>query len=81
MGIYSILDVKHILHPTDMQSKYTNTNMYTKSVIEEVPLLVLVFLSGPRGIVATTTHVLPFLVAPHPLLALVRHHVTAWKDF
>jgi hypothetical protein len=55
--------------------------MYTKSVIGEVPLLALVFLSEPRGIVATTTHVLPFLVAPHPLLAPVRHHVAAWKDF
>lgn len=80
MGIY-IPDVKHILRPTDMQSKYTNTNMYIKSVIEEVPLLVLVFLSGPRGTAATTTHVLLFPVVPYPLLALVRYHVIAWKDF
>lgn len=76
MGIY-ILDVKHILQPTDMQSKYTNTNMYSKSVIEELPLLVLVFLAGPRGNAATTTRVLPFPVVPHPLLALVRYHVAA----
>jgi len=52
----------------------------TKSVIV-VPLLVLVFLAGPRETAATTTRVLPFPVAPHPLLVLVRHHVTAWKDF
>lgn len=64
-----------------MQSKYANTDMYTKSVIGEVPLPALVFLSEPRGIAATTTHALPFLVAPHPLLAPVRHHVAAWKDF
>lgn len=64
-----------------MQSKYTNTNMYNKNAIEEVPLLVLVFLLKLRGTAATTTRVLLFPVAPHPPLALVRHHVIEWKDF
>lgn len=55
--------------------------MYNKNAIEEVPLLVLVFLLKLRGTAATTTRVLLFPVAPHPPLALVRHHVIEWKDF
>lgn len=58
-----------------------NTRIQICILIEEAPLLVLVFLSGLHGTAATTTRVLPFPVAPHPLLALVRHYVTAWKDF
>lgn len=79
MGIY-ILEVKHTYLTIRRYAKQIYEHIMTKSVIE-VPLLVLVFLAGPRETAATTTHVLPFPVAPHPLLVLVRHHVTAWKDF